>query len=247
MGFSDTTYVSASGDGRWVVFGEGAVEPVGRIIIYNATTDQVSNSIEVTDLMINRSETVRGIGLNYDGTLGVALGSAVATYFSNDLQVQGSTAITPGGNGAVLHPLHANAQSVDNPGGFYQPDTHMAFVGSGDGAIEILDTFNPTFRTGRIVIRDIPSGPLRAVLPFPGDNAGLTCATKMVMDRFGFTIGEAVEIFAGGNFAAPHPAAGPPTEDGCIVVKLVGTTDSGGVVVVDVRKSDVLSLHPSRP
>ena len=214
--------------------------------MYNATADAISTPQEVSDLMINASETVRGIGLNYDGTLGVSLGSQVATFFSNDLQKQGNTVITPGGSGAVLHPLHANTQSVDNPGGFYQPDTHMAFVGSGDGAIEILDTFNPTFPTGRIFIKDIPSGPLRAVLPFPGDNVGLTCATKVVLDQFGTNIGSAVEIFAGGNFAAPHPAIGPPTEDACIVVKLIGITDVGGVVVIDVRKSDVLSLHPSR-
>ena len=246
IGFADTTFVSASGDGRWVVFGEGLVQPVGRIIMYNATADVISTAQEVTDLMINASETVRGIGLNYDGTLGVALGSQVATYFSNDLQVQGSTVITPGGSGAVLHPLHANTQSVDNLGGFYQPDTHMAFVGSGDGAIEILDTFNPTFTTGRIFIKDIPSGPLRAVLLFPGDNAGLTCATRVVLDQFGTNIGSAVEVFAGGNFATPHPAGGPPTEDACVVVKLVVITDVGGVVVIDVRKSDVLRFHPSR-
>jgi hypothetical protein len=30
------------------------------------------------------------------------------------------------------------------------------------------------------------------------------------------------------------------------VVKLVGITDVGGVVVVDVRKSDVLSVHSTR-
>ena len=247
IGFADTTFVSASGDGRWVVFGEGSVQPVGRIIMYNATLDAISTAQEVTDLMINASETVRGIGLNYDGTLGVALGTQVATFFSNDLQKQGITSITPGGSGAVLHPLHANAQSVDNPGGFYQPDTHMAFVGSGDGAIEILDTFNPTFPTGRIFIKDIPAGPLRAVLPFPGDNVGLTCATKVVLDQFGTNIGSAVEIFAGGNFANPHPASIPTTtEDACVVVKLIGITDVGGVVVIDVRKSDVLSLHPTR-
>ena len=246
IGFGDTTFVSASGDGRWVVFGEGSVQPVGRIIMYNATADVISTAQEVSDLLINASETVRGIGLNYDGTLGVALGSQVATFFSNDLQEQGRTVITPGGSGAVLHPLHANAQSVDNPGGFYQPDTHMAFVGTGDGAVEILDTFNPTFPTGRISIKDIPSGPLRAVLPFPGDNAGLTCATRVVLDQFGANIGSAVEVFAGGNFATPHPAIGPPTEDACIVVKLIGITDVGGVVVIDVRKSDVLRFHPSR-
>ena len=245
LGFNDTTYVSASGNGAWVVFGEGSVSPVGRVIMYEAATDVISGAIQVTDLMINGSETVRGIGLNNDGTLGVALGSMEASFFSTDLRLQGSSPITPGGSGAVLHPLHANSKSVDNPTGLYQPDTHMAFVGSGDKAIDIIDTFH-FFQSGRIFLKDLPSGPLRAVLPFPGDNAGLTCATRVVTDQSATPIGSAIEIFAGGDFNTPHPALGGPTEDACIVVKLVGITDVGGVVVVDVRKSDVLSLHPAR-
>ena len=84
------------------------------------------------------------------------------------------------------------------------------------------------------------------MLPFPGDNVGLTCATRLVTDQSGTPIGSAIEIFAGGDFNTPHPASGGPTEDACIVVKLVAITDIGGVVVVDVRKSDVLSLHPAR-
>jgi hypothetical protein len=181
VGFHDTTYVSSSGNGGWVVFGEGSVSPVGRVIMYEALTDVVSGSIAVSDLMINGSETVRGIGLNNDGTLGVALGSQEASFFSTDLRLQGSAVITPGGSGAALHPLHANSRSIDNPTGLYQPDTHMAFVGSGDKTIEIIDTFH-FFKSGRIFTKDLPSGPLKAVLPFPGDNAGLTCATRVVLD-----------------------------------------------------------------
>ena len=245
VGFHDTTYVSASGNGAWVVFGEGSISPVGRIIMYEAATDVVSGAIAVSDLMINGSETVRGIGLNNDGTLGVALGSLEASFFTTDLRLQGSQVITPGGSGAVLHPLHADARSLDNLTEVYQPSTHLAFVGSGSKAIEIIDTFHFGI-AGRIFTKDLPSGPLKAVLPFAGDNAGLTCASTPVVDRFGAGIGSAIEIFAGGNFNTPHPASGPPTEDACIVVKLVGITDVGGVVVVDVRKSDVLELHPTR-
>ena len=250
VGFSDTTYVSASGNGGWVVFGEGAVQPVARVIMYNAAADVVSGAISVANLMINGSETVRGVGLNNDGTLGVALGDLEASFFSTDnararLQLQGSVPITTGGAGAALHPLHADSRSLDNPTGLYQPDTHLAFVGSGDRTIDVIDTFF-FFTAGKIYTKDLPAGPLRAVLPFPGDNAAFTCATKTVQDQDGITIGEAVEIFAGGNFFTPHPAIGGPTEDACIVVKLVVTTDGGGVVVVDVRKSDVLRLHPLR-
>ena len=94
--------------------------------------------------------------------------------------------------------------------------------------------------------KDVISGPLRAVLPFPADNAGLTCATVAVFDRDGNNIGNAVEIYNNNDFLDPHPALGGPTEDACVVVKLFGISDVGGVVVVDVRKSDVLRLHPSR-
>ena len=187
VGFNDTTFVSASGNGDWVVFGEGSVSPVGRVIMYEAATDQISGAISVADLMVNGSETVRGIGLNNDGTLGVALGSVEASFFTTGLQLQGSQVITPGGSGAVLHPLHANARDLDNLTGLYQPDTHMAFVGSGDKAIDIIDTFHFGI-SGRIFTKDLPSGPLKAVLPFPGDNAGLICRTRVVVDKNGARI-----------------------------------------------------------
>ena len=244
LGFHDTTYVSASGDGGWVVFGEGSTDPVGRIIMYEAVQDAISDAIEVDDLMINASETVRGIGLNYDGTLGIARGQD-AYFFATDLRLQGRRVLPPGGVGAVLHPLHANAKSLQNTGGVYRPDTHLGFVGTGDRTIVIIDTFH-FFRSGRIFIKDVPSGPLRAVLPFPEDNANFTCTSSTVTDQAGNTIGSAVEVFAGGDFNNPHPASGGPTEDSCIVVKLVGITDAGGVVVVDVRKSDLLRDHPTR-
>src|SRR5688500_9958472 len=58
IGFRDTTFVSASGDGGWVVFGEGALAPVGRIIMYEASRDRISRVIQVADLVVNASETV---------------------------------------------------------------------------------------------------------------------------------------------------------------------------------------------
>ena len=213
--------------------------------MYEAATDQISAAIEVDDLMINASETVRGIGLNYDGTLGIARG-ADAYFFDTQLRLQGVGNLPPsGGAGAVLHPLHANAKSLLNNTGVYQPDTHVGFVGTGDRTLDIIDTFH-FFRSGRIFIKDVPAGPLRAVLPFPEDNAGFICTTTPVTDQAGNTIGSAVQVYSGGDFNSPHPASGGPTEDSCIVVKLVGITSGGGVVVVDVRKSDLLRDHPAR-
>jgi hypothetical protein len=83
------------------------------------------------------------------------------------------------------------------------------------------------------------------VLPFPEDNAGLQCLSIPVEDQAGNFIGNAIQIFENGDFTTPFAADGA-TEDACIVVKLFGVTDTGGVVVVDVRKADVLRDHPSR-
>lgn len=249
IGFSDTTFVTASGNGALVAFGEGSVIPVGRIISYDAASDRVTGSIPVTDLMTNPGETVRGLGLNFDGTLGVARGFQAYFFTADDLRLQGVADLPNGGAGAVLHPLHANARSLTNPAGVYRPDTHLAFLGTGQNTVDIIDTFH-FFRSGRLFIRDVVAGPLRAVLPFANDNAGLTCAQVPVtgLDATGtlVTIGQAVQVFAGNNFTTPHPAQGGPTEDACIVLKLFGVTDSGGVVVIDVRKSDILREHPSR-
>jgi hypothetical protein len=242
IGFTDTTFVAGSGDRRWAVFGEGRAA-VGRIIMYDAGRDRISDVVRVTDLITNASERVRGIGLNYDGTLGVARGNN-AYFFTTDLRLQGVAALPMGGAGAVLHPLHANARSLDNPTGIYDPNTHLAFVGTGERTIDIFDTFH-FFRSGRIFIRDVVSGPLRAVLPFPSDNAGHRCAGADVKDLTGTSIGQTVEIFENGDFSRPYPPNGA-TEDTCIVLKLFGVTDSGGVVVIDVRKSDILRNHPSR-
>jgi hypothetical protein len=249
IGFNDTTFVTASGNGAWVAFGEGSVSPVGRIISYDAAADLVTGAIPVTDLMTNPGETVRGLGLNFDGTLGVARGFQAYFFTADDLRLQGVADLPGGGSGAVLHPLHANARSLTNPAGVYRPDTHLAFIGTGENTIDIIDTFH-FFRSGRIFIRDVIAGPLRAVLPSVTDNAGLTCTSTPVtgLDATGalVPIGNAIEIFAGGDFQTPHPAVGGPTEDSCIVLKLFGVTDSGGVVVIDVLKSDILRDHPSR-
>jgi hypothetical protein len=169
-----------------------------------------------------------------------------AYFFSTDLRLQGVADLPAGGSGAALHPLHANYPSFGPPNNQgYDPDTHLAFLGTGEGTIDIIDAFHFN-RLGRIVIRDIMSGPLKAVLPFPEDNAGFTCQTKTVFNSTGQPIGEAIDIFADALGNVPHPVDGGPTEDRCVVLKLFGVTSAGGVAVIDVRKSDILRDHPAR-
>lgn len=249
LGFQDTTYVAGSGDGGWIAVGEGSAQPVGRVLMYQASPGQttaLSGIIPVADLFVNNSEEVRGLGMNYDGTLGVVRGRDEAAFFDPDLRRQGGVAIPLGevGSGAALHPLHANAKTLDNPGGTYRPDTHLAFVGTGDRTVDVIDTWHNR-RIGRVAIRDIITGPMRATLPFPGDNDGLQCSTIPVTDKRGAFIGDAVQLYLGNDFNQPIPPEGI-TEDRCVVVKLYATTAADGVVVIDVRKGDILKEHPER-
>ncbi len=249
LGFQDTTYVAGSGDGGWVAIGEGALAPVARVLMYRARPGGrtgLSGYIQVADLLTNPSEQVKGIGMNYDGTLSVVRGLQAAYFISPDLRLQGLTEIplASTGAGAALHPLHANFRTLENPGGGYRPDTHLAFVGTGERTIDIIDTFK-YLRVGRLAIRDVIVGPLRAILPFPEDNAGFRCSAVDVTDQSGKFIGQAVQLYEGNDFNSPIVPNGI-TEDRCVVVKLFGVTSSGGVVVVDVRKADILREHPER-
>lgn len=248
FGFSDITYVSASGNGGWVIIGEGGTSPTGRVMLYRAArqdTTDLSTTLRVWDEVINASDVVRGVGLNYDGSLGMARGEA-AYFFDTQLQLNGTVAISGGGvgAGAALHPLHANQKTLENFGGTYRPDTHLAFAGTADGAIDIIDTYKFT-RIGQITLRDRITGPLRAMLPLPGDNAGLTCGTIPVQDLAGQAIGNAIRIYTNGDFTQPIPPTGA-TNDSCVVVNLFAVTESDGVVVIPVRKADILKYHPNR-
>jgi DNA-binding beta-propeller fold protein YncE len=252
FGFADTTFVTASGDGGWVLIGEGGTDPeLGRVMMYRASqrdTTDLSTILRVWDEVINAADVVRGVGLNYDGTLGVARGYS-AYFFDTELQLNGRVDL-PGataGTGAALHPLHANQATGENPphqGGEYRPDTHLAFVGTADGTIDILDTYKFE-RIGQVTLRDVVAGPLRAVLPFPDDNEGLTCASLPVTDKVGNPIGNAVQLYNGEQFTDPIDSGGI-SDDSCIVVNLFAITSAGGVVVVPVRKSEILKYHPNR-
>ncbi len=248
LGFSDTTYVARSGDRGWVLIGEGATSPVARVLMYSAREDEqvaLSGLIPVLDFLQNTSVPVRGIGVNYDGTLSVARADE-AYFFDERLRLQGNVPIenAVAAQGATLHPLHANAPGRENPGGAYSPDTHLAFVGGGDGTIEIMDT--QRFRKiGEVTIRDVITGPLKAILPFPEDNLGRTCTTLPIFDRAGNNIGNAVQLYEGGLFETPIAPDGI-TSDDCVVAKVFAITSAGGVVVVPIRKADILRQHPAR-
>jgi hypothetical protein len=219
VGLSDTTFIAASGTGNRIAMGGGAAEGIGRIILWDAANLIPSAAIEVVDLVNNASERVLGVAMNQDGRLGVARGLFGAYFFDPDLRLLGTVSIAAGGGGVALHPLHTVANDGTQPVG-----SRLAFVPVGSRTIEIHDTFNFT-RIGRVHVKDLIVGPVRAVLPLNGENppacnvGGITVA--------GFT-------YVGPDYSAPIPGS-------CIVVKLVGSALGGGVAVINVTKADVLS------
>jgi hypothetical protein len=157
VGLTDTTFVAVSGDHSAVAFGEGGVDP-GRIFQFRQIGGAlVGSTTETVDLVGNAAERVIGLGLNADGSLGMARFDQVY-FFDENLRLQGhATAGLPTGGGA-LDPRNS---------GYPTNAAHRRAFASGVDAnglafVDVLDTF--TFRTvKRVYIRDRVTGGLVAV------------------------------------------------------------------------------------
>lgn len=209
--WGDTTFVSASGDRGTIALGEGARSPVGRIMLWNATENATySNAVEMEDLTNNAAEVVLGVGLNQDGSLGVARGNAATYFFDDQLRLQGLYDQSDlGGAGAAFHPAH----DAITDGGHTDVDSlGVAFTGTSEHSVDVINTFHFN-QVSTLVIRDNIVGPLRAGPPLAADNGGEAAAC--------------VTLHTGS------------VKGDCIVAKLYGITSAGGVVIVNVRFRDL--------
>jgi hypothetical protein len=214
VGLTDTTFIAPSGDGSVVAIGEGATATAGRIFLWRSAESSITDAISVLDLVGNAAERVLGVAMNQDGTMGVGRGLFAVYFFDRELRLIGSPAVSPGGGGVALHPLHTG-EGLDT-----DSNVAYAFVPVGNSTIEIFDTRN-YFRSGLVHVRDTIVGPVRSTLPFPGDNDGMTCPT---------TGAGALDLSG--------------ADDACVAVKLYGIGTAGGVVVVNVTKEDILRDAP---
>jgi hypothetical protein len=162
VGLSDTTFVAVSGDRNYVAVGEGA-RTNARIPLFQAQADSLVLVGDVSDLISNTAERVIGLGLNLDGSLGVARGSQ-AYYFSNTLRLQGVVAAGSPTGGVAMHPGNAGY-----PGGSFR----LSFVSGIDATgpyVDVIDNFN-FFRVKRVYTRDPVVGAM-AVAPRAAGDAG---------------------------------------------------------------------------
>ncbi len=171
IGLTDTTYAASSGDGQWITFGEGNTGPTARNFLLrddgsvpNRFT-YASPAINVLDLINNASDRIFGVALDKTGkTLGI---HGSETYFASVEQpftqrLQGKKSTFNVGSGIAFHP---NADGVTTP-----QSARLAFVASNNGTIEAVDIAYYDFSRGSLATKFNLYGPLRASLPFPGDD-----------------------------------------------------------------------------
>ena len=172
IGLSDTTFATASGDGKWIAFGEGHTSSAyGRALMLQddgTVPDQytyASPAINILDLIKNAANQVYGIALDKTGkTVGI---HGAESYFATvdqpfNLRLQGSKSTFSQGAGIAFHP---NADGVTTP-----QQNRLAFVASANGSIEMIDIAYYDYQRGALATKYNLSGPLRASLPFPGDD-----------------------------------------------------------------------------
>ena len=152
VGLSDTTFVATSTDRRFVAVGEGVRENA-RIPMFEALGDSLVLRGDIRDLISNSAERVIGLGINRDGSLGVARGGQ-AYFFTSTLRLQGTMESGAPTGGVAMHPQNANYPS--------DPANRLAFVSgteNGRPYIDVLDAFYFT-PVKRIFLRDPVVGAL---------------------------------------------------------------------------------------
>jgi hypothetical protein len=162
LGLSDTTFVATSTRRNAIAFGEG-VRSFGRVFYFQLQgSTLLGTSRESADLLQNASDRVIGLGLNADGSLGVARGNQVY-FFDSSLRLAGVTRSGSPTGGSAMHPLNAGYPANDGQ--------RLGFTSGIDAAgpyIDVIDTYSfETIR--RLPVRDRVTGTVISVPVPAGD------------------------------------------------------------------------------
>jgi len=182
LAFRDTTFVRNSGNFQRAVLGEGGSVQGSRALTYDATRGfnttfplplggtgtiptpyedlGVSRATNVSDFIANTFSRVKGVAMNFDGSLAAIRGDS--TYILNNaLRLRGILATTSANSGIDFHPANTGANS-------FPLSTRLAFAASAQPVIEVYDT-NCYQRVTTIPVRDPIIGPIKAAIrPFSG-------------------------------------------------------------------------------
>ncbi|MEO6526282.1 MAG: hypothetical protein ABIP93_06630 [Gemmatimonadaceae bacterium] len=201
LGLTDTTFAASSGDGKVVTFGQGNTKGAAakNFLAFDDVSSpdapvSASPAINIADLINNASDEIFGVALDKTGqTIGIhgreTYFAAVAFPFTQRLQGKKSTFNK--GAGIAFHP---RADGVTTPAA-----DRLAFVASANGSVEMIDIAYYDFSRGALATKYNLYGPLRASLPFVGDDASI------VFKLFGLSATGLVVI----DVTAADIAAGP--------------------------------------
>ena len=172
IGLSDTTFVATSTQRNAIAFGEG-VARFGRILYFQLQGGNlVGTSRESADLVQNAADRVIGLGLNSDGSLGVARGSQVY-FFDSSLRLAGVTRSGSPTGGSAMHPLNGGYPNNDG--------RRLGFTSGVDAAgpyIDVIDTHSfETIR--RLPVRDRVTGTVIAIPVPAGDIEASVYAVRL--------------------------------------------------------------------
>ena len=189
LAFRDTTFTRNSGNFRRAVIGEGGAVLGSRALMYDVdpglkttavtpsgatvalTTPYIDQGItgaaNTSDFTANTFETISGVAINFDGSLGAIRGDS--TYIINPLlRLQGIFETRPGSAGIDFHSCNVGPSAAAQcPAPSLPPastlQTRLAFAASTQPVIEIYDT-NCYKLVGTIDIRDPIIGPIKSAL-----------------------------------------------------------------------------------
>jgi hypothetical protein len=173
LGLTDTTYAASSADGNWIAFGEGHKTPYARVFLLKddgSVPDRysyASPSLNVADLVNNASDQLFGLALDKYGKSLAVHGND--SYFASVTEpftqrLQGTSSTFDVGAGITFHP--------DADGTNTAAAARLAFVASNNGQVDLVDVAYFTSR-GTLTTKLNLTGPLRASLPFPGDDPSI--------------------------------------------------------------------------
>jgi hypothetical protein len=172
IGLTDTTFVATSTQRNAIAFGEG-VARFGRILYFQLQgSTLVGTSRESADLVQNAADRVIGLGLNSDGSLGVARGSQVY-FFDSSLRLAGVTRSGSPTGGSAMHPLNGGYPGNDG--------RRLGFTSGSDASgpyIDVIDTYSfETIR--RLPVRDRVTGAVIAIPVLAGDPEAALYAVRL--------------------------------------------------------------------
>jgi len=190
LGYRDTTFARNSGSFQRAIFGEGGSVFGSRAVSYDADrgfattfTDLtgatvaipipvidkgVSPSTAVSDFIANTFAEVKGVAINFDGSLSAI--RADSTYILNPLlRLQGVLNTTVNNAGLDFHPLNTGPNS-------FPLNTRLLFAASSEPQIDIFDT-HCYQRVSTIPIRDPIIGPIKAAYRLSTGQLVLVAAT----------------------------------------------------------------------